>query len=164
MTKPHSTQAMIIVLGLVGLSSNAAERSTPPSETASETQVTYTTREQLASELSATIAASADPAVAPVGVTQQYSINEVRRGKKGVPAVHPGWTELHFVLDGSATFVTGGKLVISGAGVASRIEGGVSRTIKRGDAIIVPPNTPHWYKDVHPSVTYLEVRFVSSDK
>ena len=31
----------------------------------------------------------------------------------------------------------------------------------KGDVIIVPPNTPHWYQDVEGTITYLEVRFVA---
>jgi hypothetical protein len=25
--------------------------------------------------------------------------------------------------------------------------------------VLIPANTPHWYKDVNGSITYLEVRF-----
>jgi mannose-6-phosphate isomerase-like protein (cupin superfamily) len=70
-----------------------------------------------------------------------------------------GWTELHFILDGSATFTTGGKIIGSGGGAI--IEGGVSRKVQKGDAVIVPPNTPHWYNQVDGSLTYLEVRFIA---
>ena len=29
----------------------------------------------------------------------------------------------------------------------------------KGDVVFIPAGTPHWYKDVEESVTYLEVRF-----
>ena len=99
-------------------------------------------------------------AVATVGVSTQYSIHQVFRGASGPPAVHKGFTELHYVLDGGATFVTGGTL--KGNGPTAVIEGGVSQKIAKGDAVIVPPDTPHWYQAVDGSVTYLEVRFVTS--
>jgi mannose-6-phosphate isomerase-like protein (cupin superfamily) len=98
-------------------------------------------------------------AVATVGVSTQYSIHQVFRGTSGPPAVHKGFTELHYVLDGGATFVTGGTL--KGTGPTAVIEGGVTQKIAKGDAVIVPPDTPHWYQAVDGSITYLEVRFVA---
>jgi quercetin dioxygenase-like cupin family protein len=31
--------------------------------------------------------------------------------------------------------------------------------VAKGDVVVIPAGTPHWYKDVDGSVTYLEVRF-----
>jgi mannose-6-phosphate isomerase-like protein (cupin superfamily) len=119
----------------------------------------YVGAEQLARQLDAAIGKQADPALSSIAVTDQYSIHEVRRLKGGSPpAVHEGWTELHFILDGSATFVTGGTIT---SGSTRTIEGGVSHKVQKGDAIIVPPGTPHWYPQVNGSLTYLEVRFIS---
>ena len=33
--------------------------------------------------------------------------------------------------------------------------------MQKGDAVIVPPNTPHWYNQDDGSLTYLEVRFIA---
>ena len=38
-------------------------------------------------------------------------------------------------------------------------ENGVIRHVAKGDVVVIPAGTPHWYKDVDGSVTYLEVRF-----
>jgi mannose-6-phosphate isomerase-like protein (cupin superfamily) len=122
---------------------------------------TYVMHRQLADTLKEAIAKPSDPALSEIGVNDQYSIHEVHRGKAGPPALHVGWTELHFILNGSATFVTGGKIIPASAGTPSSIEGGVSRHVTKGDAIIVPPNTPHWYQRVDKSMTYLEVRFIA---
>ena len=63
-------------------------------------------------------------------------------------AVHETEAELMYVIDGSGTIVTGGKLTdpkrvnatnLSGA----NIEGGTSQTINKGDFLIVPQNSPH---------------------
>jgi mannose-6-phosphate isomerase-like protein (cupin superfamily) len=116
----------------------------------------------VAAQLAKAIAASQDPAVAPMAITDQYLINEVHRGKVAPPAVHPGWTELHLVLEGSATFVTGGQIIAATAGSASSIEGGISRKVEKGDAVVVPPNTPHWYKQIDGGgITVVEVRFMA---
>ena len=95
---------------------------------------------------------------AAVSNTDQYRINIVRRLRGATPLAHAGNTEVHHIIDGSATVVTGGTVVRSSSGAA--IEGGVSRHVTKGDVILVPADTPHWYKDVGGSITYLEVRFV----
>jgi mannose-6-phosphate isomerase-like protein (cupin superfamily) len=119
----------------------------------------YTSAQTLADGLTQAKKKNTDLATSNLGLTQTYSIHQVYRGKAAPPAIHPGWTELHFVLDGSATFVTGGS--IKGTGPTAVVEGGTSQKIAKGDAVIVPPNTPHWYQSVDGSITYLEVRFVS---
>ena len=76
---------------------------------------------------------------------------------------HPDGTEVHHIIEGAATFVTGGTIVRSanagGRGGNATIEGGQSRRVAKGDVILVPAGTPHWYKDLEGSITYLEVRF-----
>ena len=76
------------------------------------------------------------------------------RPSVGNAAVHEKEAEVFYVIDGSATLVTGGKLVketrtnatnLSG----SAIEGGTSRAIAKGDWILVPENTPHWFSPIN---------------
>jgi mannose-6-phosphate isomerase-like protein (cupin superfamily) len=117
--------------------------------------------QQLTELLKAAVAKSADPAVAEVHVTDQYQIHEVRRSKAGPAAIHPGWSEVHLILEGGGTLVTGGKMV-TGPDGSNSIEGGVSHALKKGDVFIIPANTPHMYSQVDSSVTYFEVRFVTA--
>ena len=65
--------------------------------------------------------------------------------------------------EGSATLVTGGKLKdekrtnaenLSGSG----IEGGESRHVAKGDFVMVPEGTPHWFSAIDGTITYLESR------
>jgi mannose-6-phosphate isomerase-like protein (cupin superfamily) len=62
-------------------------------------------------------------------------------------------SEIMYVIDGSATMVTGGKLVdekrtnpanLSGTG----IEGGTSQHVSKGDFMVVPENTAHWFSAI----------------
>jgi mannose-6-phosphate isomerase-like protein (cupin superfamily) len=92
-------------------------------------------------------------------VTERYSTLEVRRGAAGPPATHPGWTELHVILDGAGVMETGGRIVVDAKGAPVRIEGGVRQVVKKGDVVVVPPGTAHQYVSVEGSVTTLEVRF-----
>src|SRR3984893_1552057 len=75
------------------------------------------------------------------------------RPSVGNAAVHEKEAEIFYVIEGSATLMTGGKLVkdtrtnstnLSG----SAIEGGTSRTIAKGDFILVPENPPHWCSSI----------------
>ena len=97
---------------------------------------------------------------APFANTDQYRINLVHRTQGATPLTHAGNTELHHIVDGAATVVTGGKVVRGAAGTPATVEGGVTRRVTKGDVILVPADTVHWYKEVEGSVTYLEVRFV----
>ena len=75
---------------------------------------------------------------------------------------HAGNTELHYIIDGAATVVTGGTIV-RGA-TAATIANGVTQKVAKGDVIVVPANSPHWYSIVDGSVTYLEVRWLAPVK
>lgn len=68
------------------------------------------------------------------------------------PSVHKQQAELIYVVGGGCTLVIGGTLVNpkdNGANLAgTAIQGGKSQKVAKGDYILVPPNTPHWYTDV----------------
>ena len=68
------------------------------------------------------------------------------------PSVHKQQAELIYVVGGGCTLVTGGTLVNpkdNGANLAgTAIKGGTPQKVAKGDYILVPPNTPHWYTDV----------------
>ena len=101
---------------------------------------------------------------AAVSNTDQYRINIVHRDRAAGAIAHPGNTELHYIIEGTGTVVTGGKIVPGAAAGAATIENGVERHVSKGDVVIIPPNTPHWYKAVEGEITYLEVRFVAPAK
>ncbi|HZP32061.1 MAG TPA: cupin domain-containing protein [Candidatus Acidoferrales bacterium] len=76
------------------------------------------------------------------------------RASVGNAAVHEKEAELFYVLDGSATLVTGGKLVNEKRTDAanlngSAIEGGSPRNIAKGDWVLVPQDTAHWFSPIH---------------
>jgi quercetin dioxygenase-like cupin family protein len=92
-----------------------------------------------------------------------YMVHASRREAAGQGEVHVQDADVIYVLDGSATFVTGGALVepheigpgeIRGSG----IQGGETRTIAKGDVIVVPAGTPHWFKEIKPPVLYYVVK------
>ena len=90
-------------------------------------------------------------------------MNIVHRPKANGAIAHPGNTELHYIIEGSGTVVTGGKIVRTpGAPAGSAtIEGGETHKVTKGDVIIVPAGSAHMYSEVNGEITYLEVRFVA---
>ena len=95
------------------------------------------------------------------------------KGAKGNGASHDKVTEVYTVLEGSGTLVTGGTMVnpqrrantaedvtqLSGPGVsATAIQGGVSRRISKGDMVIIPAGTPHWFSEIQETLAYTVVR------
>lgn len=88
-----------------------------------------------------------------------------KRTGPGQVEVHQKETDTIYVLDGEATFVTGGKM-IGGKVTApnqlrgTSIEGGESHHLKKGDFISVPAGMPHWFKEVPTSINYYVVKAV----
>lgn len=99
-----------------------------------------------------------------VSNTDQYRVNVVHREAPAGALAHEGNTELHYILDGAATVVTGGKIVRGATPGTATITGGVTQKVAKGDVVIVPANSPHWYSAVEGSVTYLEVRWLAPVK
>jgi glc operon protein GlcG len=95
--------------------------------------------------------------------SDKYMVHTSRRDKAGVAEVHTQDADIIYVQDGSATFVTGGTVVDPQPTDANEIRGkeiagGETRTITKGDVIIVPAGTPHWFKDVPAPMTYYVVK------
>ena len=78
----------------------------------------------------------------------------------GGAGVHETEAELFYVVEGSATMVTGGKLVNEKRTNAENltgtaIEGGSARTVSKGDFIMLPEKTPHWFSAVNSSFAFM---------
>ena len=97
------------------------------------------------------------------GVNRNYMVHTSKREKPGGAEIHTLDTDIIYVLQGSATFVTGGNAVgvkVTGPdelrGV--RIDGGETRQLVKGDVIVVPNNTPHWFKEVNGTLLYYTIK------
>lgn len=97
--------------------------------------------------------------VSTITTTDQYRINLITRTEPAGAIVHVPGTELHYIMEGAGTLVTGGVVVRPQAGAPGNIEGGAAQRVQKGDAILIPEGTPHQYTAVEGAVTYLEVRF-----
>jgi quercetin dioxygenase-like cupin family protein len=85
------------------------------------------------------------------------------REKGGQVEVHDKETDVLYILDGEATFVTGGQMVggnVSQPGqwLGTDITGGQTSHIAKGDVFVIPAGVPHWFKEVPKSVSYFVVK------
>ena len=92
-----------------------------------------------------------------------YQVHASRREASGQVEVHERDTDIIYLLDGETTFVTGGSMVGGTRTEADEIRGtdvhgGESRRLVKGDVVIVPNGTPHWFKDVKGPVLYYVVK------
>jgi glc operon protein GlcG len=99
----------------------------------------------------------------PLLETGAYKVHASRRERDGQAEVHTRDTDILYVLEGSATLVTGGR-VISATTVApdeqrgEAIAHGESRTLVKGDVVVIPNGVPHQFKDVTSPFLYYVVK------
>jgi glc operon protein GlcG len=92
-----------------------------------------------------------------------YKVHASHREQPGQAEVHTLDTDIIYVLEGTATFVTGGT-VVEGQTTAPNeirgrsIQGGETRNLRKGDVIIVPAGAPHWFKEVSNPFNYYVVK------
>src|SRR5687768_17243005 len=94
---------------------------------------------------------------------RNYMVHASHRDKPGVAEIHTLDTDIVYVLEGTATFVTGGtavdpKTIALNEIRGSAIEGGESRKLVKGDVIVVPHGVPHWFKEVSSPFNYYVVK------
>lgn len=95
--------------------------------------------------------------------TKGYTVSGSHRTGPGQVEVHEKETDILYIVDGEATFVTGGTMVggkISKAGqwLGTDITAGETHHLTKGDVITIPAGMPHWFKEVPKSVSYYVVK------
>src|ERR1700704_6309622 len=76
-----------------------------------------------------------------------------QRRTAGEVEVHAKTNHVFIIVEGEATFVTGGTLVgarqtAPGQTRAPSVQGGVVHHLTKGDVVTIPAKTPHWFKEV----------------
>ena len=97
--------------------------------------------------------------------TPDYTVSVNQRTAAGQVEVHEKESDIFYVTEGEATFVTGGTMV---GGKVSRpnqmlgtdIQGGQAHHLTKGDVIVIPAGTPHWFKEVPHSIQYFTVKSI----
>ena len=99
----------------------------------------------------------------PLVTAPDLLVSGSHRDKAGQVEVHEKETDVIHVIDGEATFVTGGTMVggkssKKGQWMGTDIQGGQTHHLTKGDVIVVPAGTPHWFKEVPTTVSYYVVK------
>src|SRR5947209_1721257 len=95
----------------------------------------------------------------PLLETAGYKVHASRRLEPGQAEIHTLDTDVIYVVDGSATLVTGGK-AIDTKEIApnefrgTKIEGGQEHQISKGEVIIIPNGVPHQFTAVTGELHY----------
>lgn len=104
----------------------------------------------------------------PLVEVENYKVHASHRDGPGMAEIHERDTDIVYVLEGTATLVTGGEAVdakttapeeIRGAAIS----GGSERRLVKGDVVIIPNGVPHWFKEVPGPLNYYVVK-VRSDQ
>ena len=104
----------------------------------------------------------------PLLETAGYKVHASRRDAPGKAEVHLRDTDILYVLDGTATIVTGGS-VVDGAPVAENeirgtsLKGGLQQELVKGDVLVVPNGVPHWFTRVDAPFRYYVVKATTAD-
>jgi len=106
---------------------------------------------------------------APMIEVRDYKIHASRREGPGMVEVHTRDTDIAYILQGSATLVTGGAAVgLKEIGAeelrGSAIEGGETRHLEPGDVVVIPNGTPHWFKQVTVPFLYYVVKVRQAER
>ena len=149
-------RVVLVALPLLGLSLFAQSATAPAA---------YMSAAEISRGLSTAVAADA---AAGAAVTISPGIAVRRRSGAAEPQyaiVHPFSTEIYYIIEGTGSLVTGGTLELPLAPSpdpdvtrSKSIKDGVTRTVAKGDVIVVPPGTPHWFNAIDGTITYLESR------
>lgn len=99
----------------------------------------------------------------PLLETGDYKIHASHRNAPGKAEIHTRDTDIIYVVSGTATLVTGGR-VPDPAPIGpeelrgTAIEGGESRSLAPGDVVVVPSGVPHWFRAVPGRFDYFVVK------
>ena len=99
----------------------------------------------------------------PLLELDNYKVHASHRNGPGMVEVHTRDTDIIYMLEGTATLVTGGTLV-DGKNIepeeirGKEVKDGEVRQITKGDVIIVPNGVPHWFKEVKGPLNYYVVK------
>ena len=137
----------LLVLTVLAVFSSAAADAPP--------KVTYVGHDKVAAAIS-----KGGPALV---TAPDLTVSGSHRDKAGQVEIHEKETDVIYIVEGEATFVTGGTVVgqkqtKAGQSVGTDVKGGETHKLTAGDVIVVPAGIPHWFKEVPKSVNYYVVK------
>ncbi len=101
----------------------------------------------------------------PLVTASDLLVQGSHRTGPGHVELHEKETDVFYVTEGAATFITGGTMVggkktTPGQMAGTDIQGGETHQLTKGDVIVIPAGMPHWFKAVPQSISYFVVKVV----
>ena len=95
--------------------------------------------------------------------TNNFKIMAGHRSGPGTVEIHEKDTDIFYIVDGTATFITGGKAnevtqKSPGEFGAKDIVGGDTNRLAKGDVIVIPNGVPHWFTETSAPFLYFVVK------
>jgi mannose-6-phosphate isomerase-like protein (cupin superfamily) len=95
--------------------------------------------------------------------TNNYKVMAGRRSGPGAVEIHEKDTDVFYIVEGTATFITGGKAnevtqKAPGEFGAKDITGGDTNHLAKGDVIVIPNGVPHWFTETSTPFLYFVVK------
>jgi mannose-6-phosphate isomerase-like protein (cupin superfamily) len=99
----------------------------------------------------------------PLLESNNFKIHASRRDAPGLVEIYARDTDIVYVLEGTATLVTGGRALGTHTIAPDEIRGnaieaGEIRHIVKGDVVVIPNGVPHWFKEVDGPLLYYVVK------
>lgn len=103
----------------------------------------------------------------PLLETDRYKIHASRREAPGEAEIHDADTDIIYMLEGTATIVTGGQATAvhetaPGERRGTSIDGGSTQRLVKGDVFVVPNGVPHQFTDVQGPLLYYVVKVTAA--
>jgi len=156
-----------LVVGAIGVSGAASAQQDEELALAGTAALGIATEPLLSAQpirrFDAAAVTAAFAAGAPLVENEVFKVHASRRTEGGQVEVHDDETDVIYVVQGSATLITGGtpvdgKVTAPGQYRAARLEGGTTQQVNPGDVLVIPAGVPHWFKEVRGPFLYFTVK------
>jgi len=157
---PKTGMLLLVFLSTMAMTQTPAPpTSVQTNSSASSDAVKYYSKDDLAASFAkgATLVAEAN-----------YKVMTAHRTESGNVEIHRSYTDVFYIVQGSTNIVTGGKVIGEKATNPEEprgdsIEGGQTRRLSAGDAMVIPAGVPHWMKDVEGTLLYFVVKVKTAE-
>ena len=156
---PKTGMLLIVFLSTMAMTQTSAPSGTAQANSNSADSVKYYSKDDLAASFAKG---------ATLLTEQNYKVMTAHRTESGNVEIHRSYTDVFYIVQGSTNIVTGGKVIGERATNPEEprgdsIEGGQSRRLTAGDAMVIPAGVPHWMKDVEGTLLYFVVKVKTAE-
>lgn len=156
---PKTGMLLIVFLSTMAMTQTSAPSGTAQANSNSADSVKYYSKDDLAASFAKG---------ATLLTEQNYKVMTAHRTESGNVEIHRSYTDVFYIVQGSTNIVTGGKVIGERATNPEEprgdsIEGGQTRRLSAGDAMVIPAGVPHWMKDVEGTLLYFVVKVKTAE-